>query len=578
MILPDISRRGTFGFLHALFAPFRGMQATETPAWSEPVCSSLRALRACDINRRSALLVGIPGVPNGRVIWTAGDHRATTADRIDLDVFASGAVSLAAGAWVRQDASAATFLQVGSGAKPRNFEDKVREVVSVLDFGAKGDGVTDDTAAFDAAIATGRRVFVPYTAAGYVVANIRVVDNMQVVGEKAGMALAPTLIVAMSDAAAFRNHAAKSVFHCVFENLACRAAPGVTGAAFYAQTTRTDYAGYFTFRQIETYANLRASYVGLFIFALWDRCRDGYLGTGTDREHLAIVAMAATYGQTNRQNINRIRDSMFFNAFGGEGTITGSYGTLWTIENTNFEALRTRALAAYNIFQVRFSNCWFEGIEAPAIVHAGNFPQTNAASTVTFDHCIFALTGTAPRVITVDAPGSIALRGNMFSPIGPGVRLCDAGTQITVNEDNIAPAETQAGSFLAGTHPDHYLHGRRQINGAVDNKIAGMTFQNEGGLSATQGFLSRTDIRITPSFVTIATSQTGLGGTCIVSGYDPKGGAQLRLIKDWQGGNVRDVVAPLNATGKAVSFRVSGQDLQMKVEAGALTVFTTMLH
>jgi hypothetical protein len=421
-------------------------------------------------------------------------------------------------------------------------------------------------------------VSVPYTPAGYAVARIRVVDNMQVVGEKQGMALAPTLIVNRINAAAFYNDTGDNVFHCVFENLACRAAPGVTGASFYAQSTRTKYSGYFTFRQLETHLSLKVSYKGLFIFALWDRCRDGYLGSAIGTEHSAIVALAQSYGQTNRQNMNRIRDSMFFNAFGGEGAITGSYGTAWTIENSNFEALRTRALVAYNIFQLRFSNCWFEGVNAPSIVHAGNYTGTGAASTAIFDQCTFALTGTAPRVLTIEAPGSVSLYGNMFSPIGSGVRLCDTGSLIAVNENNLATMDADTADFLTGTHPDRYHDGRRTINGATDNLVAGMTFQNEGGLSTTDGFLSRADIRVGSAFVTVARSLTGLGGTCIVSGYDPHGGAQIRVIKDWQGGTVRDVVAPLNATGKTMTFRTVGQALQMKVNTGSLVVFTTMLH
>lgn len=54
-----------------------------------------------------------------------------------------------------------TFIQAGTGAVQRTVQSKLREYVSVKDFGAVGDGVTDDALSFLYAIRSGKSVYIP---------------------------------------------------------------------------------------------------------------------------------------------------------------------------------------------------------------------------------------------------------------------------------------------------------------------------------------------------------------------------------------------------------------------------------
>ena len=70
-------------------------------------------------------------------------------DRGDITVSGTGTVwSIDSGL----PASRSSFTQSGTGATARTVDSKLKDIVSVKDFGATGDGATDDTAAIQAAI------------------------------------------------------------------------------------------------------------------------------------------------------------------------------------------------------------------------------------------------------------------------------------------------------------------------------------------------------------------------------------------------------------------------------------------
>lgn len=85
------------------------------------------------------------------VTFTAGLH-------VGALVKFTTAVSVSAGS---TNANLVIYNEGDIGAVDRTVESKLQETVSVKDFGAVGDGVTDDTAAIQNALDTGKNVFIP---------------------------------------------------------------------------------------------------------------------------------------------------------------------------------------------------------------------------------------------------------------------------------------------------------------------------------------------------------------------------------------------------------------------------------
>lgn len=136
------------------------------------------------INNLDVSIDGVTQVPN--VDYTlSGTTFSTTSTipsgRVILVKYREGLPNMSA------DSQDVRYVPAGTGAQTTTVQAKLRETVSVKDFGAVGDGVTDDTAAIQAAIdavnaAGGGSIFIPH--ATYILnARLYVKANVTLQGE-----------------------------------------------------------------------------------------------------------------------------------------------------------------------------------------------------------------------------------------------------------------------------------------------------------------------------------------------------------------------------------------------------------
>jgi hypothetical protein len=109
---------------------------------------------------------GVTQTPGADYLLVGGVIEFTSAPPLGATILARFGEGVASGP--ASDSYDVRFRQAGTGSVDRTAEAKMRETVSVKDFGAVGDGVTDDTAAIQAAInyASNNRFPTVYAPAG----------------------------------------------------------------------------------------------------------------------------------------------------------------------------------------------------------------------------------------------------------------------------------------------------------------------------------------------------------------------------------------------------------------------------
>lgn len=106
--------------------------ASDVPGPADNTYSNLSTFKASDISRKTASLVGVPGIPDGRFNWTLGNY---TGQADDLNIIKADSTALSVGAWVRQQASGITYKDPDvPDAFSRDLQRKAGETKSLLDF------------------------------------------------------------------------------------------------------------------------------------------------------------------------------------------------------------------------------------------------------------------------------------------------------------------------------------------------------------------------------------------------------------------------------------------------------------
>jgi hypothetical protein len=255
------------------------------------------------------------------------------------------------------------FIQAGVGAVFRPVQDKLRETVSVKDFGAAGDGVTDDSAAIQAAIDYLATLFCGtlfFPDGRYLINTAVTIKNhitISGVGTGTnGVAAKGSYLIANNATACFT---AASVQKIKFENIGFRAQGAGVGVAYaYKQTNLATYTSRAEFYDCDFWADLAGGFYGNFILTTWRRCQFGYLGSA-GAQFLPIYSKGDIAG--NQTNANLIEDCYVLKSK-GVATIYFEAGTDLTLRNVRFEQCAADSLL--NCAGVYAVNCDSIYIEA----------------------------------------------------------------------------------------------------------------------------------------------------------------------------------------------------------------------
>jgi len=395
------------------------------------------------------------------------------------------------------DASQVYFIQSGTGAVATNVQTKLREFVSVKDFGAVGDEVTDDTSAINAALSaiysTSKALFFP--SGVYIYDGGGSLGNGNVLyGEGRNSTFIKSRLASPTSGYLIRAYGYGS---------------GIRGVAFYANVTQT--AGSYVFLQgPETFIEdfyMTGDYNGILMTGNVSRIRhgrfqDGASGAirikaegGDNSQIIDDVLMGAQTPQVSSAGI-RVRNSSALiisntsviqqghallidpttatqSSNTADGNVFSLYSNNCFFDNSSGSGLHITPTGTGSVVRCRFANCWF-GSSTGDGVYINN-TGSSLLEGIHFDSCHFALSG-GSGLTTGGTVSDIEIVGGWMSQNNYGAYFGGSTSKITVTGCTIGAGAGLNGNTLWGivlsAGSDNILIANNQMQGNGSGAIS----------------------------------------------------------------------------------------------------------
>jgi hypothetical protein len=509
--------------------------------------------------------------PTERTLAAAGDGfscpRLTTAGRTALSLTAGDK-----GMMVYD--TTLTDLCIWNGSAWEFVADNSNLFPSVKDYGAVGDGVTDDTAAFQAAIndalgSASGTLWIPNGT--YAVSSINIfptgTKSLILIGAgplnsrlvKFGASVTPILNISGT---AGGGGTPGVVSKCQFKNFSIvGTAKAFTG--IYSDTL----AQFFMEGVYITACDIALRSLGSLIFS----CRSCYF-TGNN------VGFQADQSPVNNgySNLIRFADCVFQANSSYHGLL--NKGQQIVFQNCDCEAgsVGFRLTSTYSnetgTSSVSWINCWWEGNSSnPVVVDSNNTFVSMQTCTLYGPASTVRINGGGNRVNLQNCYGTEGL--NMTDATG-SIKISNCLFPVYTISTADYVIENLLGSGGANPTIKSALNKILVTGGATANTAdtgSGALSQVLGNSQSTNGFISKKNLTVSTTDVSLATV-SNVRVLTFVNGFNTSGGAQGA----WLLANTT-VIWSSDLTGTTPVFSVSGGDLKMKTTVGTLNVNVSSL-